>query len=65
MMKSRWRYFWLLVFAVMFGHASVGEAATRPASVSGKWQISREARPGARHSAAGTGRVKTYRGGLL
>ncbi len=32
MIKSRWRYFWLLVFAVMFGHASVGEAATKPAT---------------------------------
>lgn len=49
MINSRWRYFWLLVFAAMFGQASVGEAAIKPASVSGKWQISWEARLGTAH----------------
>jgi autotransporter translocation and assembly factor TamB len=49
MMNSRRVYFWLLVFAVMFGQASVGETAGRPASVSGKWQISWEARLGTAH----------------
>jgi autotransporter translocation and assembly factor TamB len=51
MMKGRRAYFWLLVFAVMFGQASVAETASRPASVSGKWQISWEARLG---TASGT-----------
>jgi hypothetical protein len=46
MITSRWRYFWLLVFAAMFGQAAVGEPASKPASVGGKWQISWEARLG-------------------
>jgi autotransporter translocation and assembly factor TamB len=49
MMNSRWRYFWLLGFALMIGQASVGEAATKPAAVGGKWQISWEARLGTAH----------------
>jgi autotransporter translocation and assembly factor TamB len=49
MMKSRWRYFWLLVFTLMFGHASVSETAGTPVSVSGKWQVSWEARLGTAH----------------
>ncbi|MFZ0958796.1 MAG: hypothetical protein WAN60_20830, partial [Candidatus Sulfotelmatobacter sp.] len=43
--KNRSGYFCLLFFVVLFGFAARGETA-KPVSVSGKWQISWEARLG-------------------
>jgi len=59
MMKGRRAYFWLLVFAVMFAQASVGETTGKPASVRGKWQISWEARLGTAHGTVQLEQVKS------